>query len=325
MPNQETELMLSVVVTVVSGKEAMRGCLQTLYRQAETLNAEIIVPYDKWSSDVASLDSEFPNVRFHFIEDLGNAASTRISAHQHRLYDRRRAVGLQLARGQIVAMTEDHARPAEDWCRQILAAHEREPSAVIGGAIENTVDKPLNWAWYYCDFGRYGRPLKRGAANYVSDVNLAYKKKSLEAVREIWHEAYRETVLHWSLRERGEQLFLDERIIVYQHRPPLKLSAAFWERVAWGRVFAETRVLTSSSGQRLMFAAGASLLPALLFVRLVKNALRQKRTLRQMLGFLPLAFLLLVGWSVGELLGYVFGLPKTTVHTSQIADELVSN
>jgi hypothetical protein len=97
---------------------------------------------------------------------------------------RRSAVGLQLARGQIIAMTEDHAVPAADWIREIRAAHER-PYAVIGGAIENAVDRPLNWALYYCDFGRNGRPMPAGEAESVSDVNVSYKREALNSIRDV--------------------------------------------------------------------------------------------------------------------------------------------
>ena len=318
MPNNDTELTLTVVVTVVSGKEAMHHCLTALYPQVNFADAEIIVPFDKWSQDVGSFVSEFPEVSFHYIEDLGLAASEDISAHQHRLYDRRRAVGLQLARGRIIAMTEDHATPAENWCQQILSAHE-QPYEVIGGAIENGVDNPLNRAWYYCDFGRYGRPFTSGEVNYVSDVNVAYKRHALMTVWDVWREAYHETTVHWALRTRGMKLFLDERMLVYQQRPRLTLGKVFRERIAWGRVFAETRVNACSIWKRFMFIVGAMLLPPLLFVRVIRHMLRQKRTLRQMATTLPLVFLLLLGWSFGELVGYVMGEPHAQTNNTKVA------
>jgi hypothetical protein len=319
MPNKETDLTLTILLTVVSGKESVRRCLTVLSPQIDFTKAEIIVPFDKWSNEVGELVLEFPEVEFHYIEDLGLAKSADISAHQHRLYDRRRAVGLQLSRGKIVAMIEDHALPAEDWCRQILAAHE-QPYAVIGGAIENGVDHPLNWAWYYCDFGRYGRPLQNGEADYVSDINVAYKRDALESVRDIWSEAYHETTVHWALRERGTKLILNEKMVVFQQRPTLSITKALGERIAWGRVFAETRAKEMSLGKRLMFAIGAIFLPPLLLTRIFKNMRRQHRTLRQMTSVLPLAFLLLLGWSLGESIGYLTGEPRTKTDVQKATD-----
>jgi hypothetical protein len=317
MPNKKTDLRLTVLITIVSGSESVRRCLSVLVPQIDFSDAEIIVPFDKWSVEVGTLAEDFPQVRFHFIEDLGLADSDNISAHQHRLYDHRRAVGLRLSHGRIVAMTEDHAIPAEDWCQQILKAHE-QPYGVIGGAIENAIDCPLNWAWYYCDFGRYGRPLKNGEAEYVSDINVAYKRDALESVRDIWHEAYHETTVHWSLRERGTKLFLDEKMVVFQNRPPLSLPKVLRERFDWGRVFAETRANEMSFLRRLVFAAGATFLPLLLVLRVVKNMRRQRRTFYQILKVFPLAFLLLLSWSLGESIGYLTGEPRLSVNNFEV-------
>lgn len=306
----QNELKLTVLITVVSGKKSLRECLKALMPQVNFAEAEILVPYDKWSSEVGELAPEFPDVRFHLVEELGLAASADISAHQHRLYDRRRAVGLQIARGRIIAMTEDHAQPAEDWCKQILLVHNEQPYAVIGGAIENRLDSTLNWAWYYCDFGRYGLPFLNREVDYVSDVNVSYKREPLMKIQKVWQDVYHETTVHWALQESGEVLFLDGRLVVYQHRPPMGLAGTFLERVAWGRVFAETRVNAMSFFQRLVFAAGTPVLPLLLLVRLIKNMRRQGKSLGHIVKVSPLAYVLLSGWATGELIGYLAGEPR---------------
>lgn len=318
MPNTETEIKLSILLTVVSGVEAVRRCLTVLTKQIDFSDSEIIVPFDKWSATVGDLAAEFPEVSFHFVEDLGLANCADISAFEHRLYDRRRAVGLRLSRGNILAMTEDHAIPADDWCQQILKAHE-QPHAVIGGAIENAVDSPLNWAWYYCDFGRYGRPLKCGRAEYVSDINVAYKRDALESVRDVWREAYHETTVHKALQNRGAKLYLNDKMIVFQHRPPLSLKKTWRERLDWGRIFAETRAAEMSFFNRLTYAAGTIFLPPLLLARAVKNMHRQKRTAPQILSAIPYLLFLLVGWSVGECAGYLLGEPLTKTDDLQIS------
>lgn len=309
MTEEEDEPELSVIVTVVSGKDALRENLKALSPQINDINGEIIVPYDKWSTDVADLAGEYPKVRFHLIEDLGLAVSPSVSAHQHRLYDRRRAVGLQLARGRVIAFTEDHATPTENWCRQLLRLHGEVPYGVIGGAIENGVDRPLNWAWYYCDFGRYGRPFSNGEAEYVSDVNVSYKRQELALVKDLFQEAYHETTIHWALRERGAKLVLDERLVVFQMRPAKSLAQSLRERVAWGRVFAETRCARLSILRRLIYGAGTFLLPPILFSRVLTNMFRQKRTTKQIASATPIVLLLLIGWSLGEMIGYLDGSP----------------
>jgi hypothetical protein len=56
---------------------------------------------------------------------------------------------------------------------------------------------------------------------------------------------------------------------------------------------------------------------------------RQKKTVGQIIRILPLTFLLLLGWSFGELIGYVFGEPNSpetqtkakinNIHTERVA------
>jgi hypothetical protein len=316
-----SELDLSIIVTVVGGKELVGRSLSALCSQLNFATAEVIVPYDSWAVDVGDLAEEFPQVRFHFINDIGAASSSPVTSRQHRLYDRRRAVGLSLARGRLIAMTEDYAVPAEDWCRQVCRAHE-QPYPVIGGAIENGVDEPLNWALYYCDFGRYGKPFVPGEASYVSDVNIAYKREALDAIREVWRGVYHETTVHWTLRSRGQSLFLDPRMVIYQHRPKITVFQALRERVEWGRIFAETRVAKCSSCLRIVYAAGSLLLPPLLLIRVLRNMLRQRQTLGRVVQTLPLAACLVVGTALGEFLGYLGGEPRAEVSLSETASEV---
>lgn len=301
---------LSVVVTVVGGAACVRRCLAALVPQADAASAEVIVPFDRFCGEVKELGDAFPRVHFVEVADLGAAADPRVSSHAHRLYDRRRAVGLGLARGGIIAMTEDHAVPAPDWCGQVLAAHAL-PHAVIGGAIENGEDRLLNWAWYYCDFGRYGRPFTPGPAVYVSDVNVSYKRRAVEATRALWQHAYHETTVHWTLRSRGETVFLDPRPVVFQHRPPLALAVAYRERIAWGRVFAETRAHGLPAWRRAAYAAGTAALPPLLAARVIRHMRRQGRGAALMCRVLPLTYWLLTGWAAGEFLGYLSTAAET--------------
>ncbi len=306
----------------------MRRCLKALQPQVQSLVAEIIVPYDEWSNEIGDLKTEFPAVNFPFVADLGIAADPNVPAHQHRLCDRRRAIGLQMARGRVIAMTEDQVIPATDWVEQILAAHDRLPDAVIGGSIDNVVDHPLHWAAYYCDHGRYGSPLAATEAEYVSDLNISYKREAMEITRDVWGEAYSETKVHWALRERGMKLRLDPTLKVYKHRPEFDYWHAVRERAEWGRVFAETRTVSAGLKQRILFAAMTPLLPALLLMRNCKHMLRQNRTAVQMILALPLIAGFLIAWSWGELLGYVFGEPhagEPKAVTSELANSRISN
>lgn len=312
MISNQSEPSLSIVIAVVSGKDALRKCLNSIYDQARDVDAEVIVPYDRWTRDVLDLGGDFPDLRF---VDADSPDSLKEFHHSH--YDRRRAVGIANARGCLIALTEDHAVPSSDWCEQIIRAHaESETAGVIGGAIENEIDAALNWAWYYCDFGRYGRPFHSEDVDYVSDVNVSYKRAALMSVKEIWQSAYRETSVHWALRRQGHLLRLDPRIVVYQNRPRLSLITAVRERVEWGRAFAETRSREIGAASRGLFAIGAFFLPPVLFLRALKCMVRQRRTLSQIATSSTLILWFVMLWSIGEAIGYVS--PRRDLRTSSL-------
>ncbi len=119
---------------------------------------EIIVPFNEQDQEIRSLESRFPGVLFHATR-LSVDSPARL-CHEH--YDELRSVGLTLARGKIIAMLEDHEIPTPSWCGKMLAEHAALPHAAIGGAVENGIDRPINWATYFFDFGRYQNPVNPG-------------------------------------------------------------------------------------------------------------------------------------------------------------------
>jgi hypothetical protein len=305
MPATQADLALSIIITVVSGKESVRESLERLCRQIDPERHEVIVPWDKWSTNVGELKGAFGFAKFPFIDDLGQA-SDAVSADDHRLYDRRRAIGLAAAKGEIIAMLEDRGLPAEDWVNQVLSCHSQNYAA-IGGSVENDIDTPLNQALYYCDFGRYGRPFDSRETDYLSDINVSYKRQPLMAIRDVWLDAYQETTAHSAFRTRGETLFLDDRPVVYQNRPQISIWKAISERYAWGCVFGKTRVRELTFARRAALSAGTMVLPLLILARVGQNMRRQKISIRRIVTTLVVSAPLSIAWSLGELFGYISG------------------
>jgi hypothetical protein len=297
---------LSVVLTIVDGGAALQVCLEALEAQENAPELEVIVPFDDSVRLPGRLFHEHPTVCFL---DLGALRTKRPQDHpagQHELFDRRRSAGLDAATGDIVAMLEDRGVPRLNWARQVVAAHDRR-DAVIGGAVENGVDSWLNWAVYFCDFGRYQLPFSAGAAPYVTDVNVSYKREVLESTRHLWQHRYHETTLHWALTRDGVSLFRTPDIIVDQMRADLRLPSILRERFHWGRLFAYTRARETGALRRVLLALLTPGLPFLLWLRLLRLQIQRGRTLSTFLRTSTVVLLLLVAWSIGEAAGYVSG------------------
>ena len=301
-------LRLSVVVTVTSGSPYLEACLAALAQQREAPPFEIIVPIDDTLPDATRWIESYPDVLFPRVPNAPARTSSRTDGARHLAYDRRRATGLQAARAPVIALTEDHACPAPDWCERIDAAHRDAPHAVIGGAIQNGNRGAVARASFCCDFGRYEAPFEGGPAEYVSDVNVSYKRAALEDVAATWTNGYHETAVHGAIAERGGTLWLTPDIVVEQRRGPLALNQSLAERYAWGRLYAGKRTEESSTPRRALFALLSPALPLVLLTRHLRRGWQRKPSRTG--APLPLVALLLCAWSLGECVGYWTGDPE---------------
>jgi hypothetical protein len=311
-----TEPLLSVVVAIVSdttdGQASaafLMDCLDALSRQVDPPPMEIIVPHHPYVQDIQAARARFPGVVFLEVDDLKHYSGQGGTREHH---DELRARGLAGAHGQLVGLLEDHARPDEHWCRRVVDAHQ-QAFAGVGGAIENGVDKPLNWAVYFCDFGKYQNPLAPGETLFASDANIVYKRSALESIRDTWLESFHETIVNGTLRAAGQKLALSPEVIVYQQRGGLTFGQAVQERFVWGRSYAVSRVRSAGAGQRLVYAALAPVLPGVLLGRMTLMAVKKRRTLRAFARAFPLTALLTTSWSCGELAGYLSRQPTAVV------------
>lgn len=299
---------LSVIVVIASDTISPRadvshleGCLEALSKQNHPPATEIIVPHHQDVDGIEELSRHFPTVIFLPVPGA-SIAQRRGGGREH--HDLLRSHGLKIAKGEVIALLEDYARPAPDWSANIIAAH-REKSAAIGGAIENGIDRPLNWAVYFCDFGKYQNPLPSGPAKFASDINTAYKREALEAIRPLWSDAFREIVVNGALIDRGSEVLLDPKIVVHHHRTDLRLSFAVRERFIWGRSYAVTRSKIIGHPKRYLYAALSSALPIILLARMGRTAVTRGRNFPAFVRSVPYLIPLLISWSVGEMVGYL--------------------
>lgn len=295
---------LSVVLTVVEGGAAVGRALDALLAQEAPPPLEIVVPYDDSAADVGALAARYPDVRFLALGHVATEQPPSSAAGEHELFDRRRAAGLAVTTGDLVAILEDRGTARKDWARTAVRLHASLPNGVIGGAIDPLPSRLLEFAIHVCDFTRYTSPFVSGPREWVSDVNVVYKRRVLDATRELWRERYQEPVVHWSLQKAGEALYLSDALVVLHRRAPVPLSALAHERFHWGRLFGAIRGRSMRPAQRLFFALSAPLIPLVLLARHAR-AQATKGRLARVVAAVPALLFLLVTWTAGEVAGVV--------------------
>jgi hypothetical protein len=303
-----TSPVLSIVVALISGRtEDLRRCLAALHAQTMTMPMEVIVPYDAPCADVLTLQADFPAVQFLRAEHLDTRAARSGASREH--HDTLRTIGLRAASGEVVALTEDHAHVATTWCEEMAAALERYPAAAaVGGAVECDSARLLNWAVWFCDFGRYQNPLPEAAAMFVSDSNVAYRRSALQTIEAAWRHDYHETAVHEALVQAEFELRTTPRVVVWQARGDLSWRDALRERYVWARSFAGSRARLIGV-RRLLYAVLSPVLPVLMTWRLIGLTRRRGRHTQRLLRALPHVFLLQCVWAVGEAAGYLTADP----------------
>jgi len=286
-------LRLSIVIAAWNSEALLRGCLDSLKGQAETPDTELIVAANFDGEIRTACEREFANLKF-----LALSSETTVP--------RLRSAGIAAARGEIVALAEDHCSFDRNWCATLKKAHEL-PYSVIGGSVENSArQRALDWAVYFSDYGRYMLPNQPGEAPFLSGNNVSYKRAALEEVQEQYHDGFFETSVHAELLRRGYRLYLAPAAIVY-HNKTYAFGDAFAKCYHLARAFAGRRMFRAGTLKRLTYGAGSLLLPLLLPARIVVRTLRKKRRAKELCLALPFLVVLMAGWAFGEFCGYLLG------------------
>lgn len=299
-------ISLSIIITVVGGSPAIYRCLHQLVPQIKGRSIEVIIPHESIGESIDELKKKYGEIKFVDMGIATTSASNKTPAAVHEVFDHSKSVGLKLAKGDILALLDDQGTPDSDWCDQVIEAHKLS-YGVIGGAIEHSGSGLLNWAVYFQDFGRYQLPLEEGPSEYLSDVNISYKREVLQSVKGLWEERFNEATVNWALAKKGIVLWQRPKMIVRLDRGKLNFQDLVIERYAWGRLFGYTRAGNLSTKHRIVYAIASIFLPFFLLLRVAKKVYLGKRNWSRFLSAFPTTAVLTVSWCFGEFFGYLTG------------------
>ena len=291
---------ISVIIASFSGSKALRRCLESLEKQWDRAGGvEVIVPTDVDLVASAHLSERFPTVRF-------------ILAPKGTSVFRLRTLGVQVARGRIVAISEDHVTFSENWLAAILRGFA-EGHEIVGGPIDNGRDTLYDWALFACEYITFmppqGKPTD-GPAGVLSGVNVAYKFSLLEKTRRVWQETFHENEVHDALLKEGHSLYCAGEAVVSSHLV-MPLRHGMEHLFGGGRHYGRYRKGHVSASKRLLLPVGVPLVPAVLVWRILRAVLaRRPGRLGTILLGMPYIACLIGAWTAGEMLGYLLPLPE---------------
>lgn len=161
-------LPLSIILATTDPWPDLANCLKVLGPQVAAVGGEIIVG----DGHGEALDSATV------------AASDRLSwvrlpgASVFEL----RARAVEQARGEIVALTEDHCVVGDDWCQQILAGFRLNPAAmgVTGPVLNGSNNYRIDRANYLHTFGSCCPPMNKSQRERCPPpANVAFRRTAI--------------------------------------------------------------------------------------------------------------------------------------------------
>ena len=213
---------VSVVVCTRNGARTLRDCLEGL-RGIEYPNYEVIVVDDGSTDASAAIAQEY---------------CCRLVRTENRGLSNARNTGIQAAQGEIVAFTDDDARPDPHWLKYLAEALRRGSDVAAGGP--NIVPPTDGWI-AQCVAASPGGPahvlLTDREAEHIPGCNMALRKSALEAIHGFdprFRTAGDDVDVCWRLRDNGGRLGFHAGAMVWHHRRGSVRT--YWrQQVGYGR------------------------------------------------------------------------------------------
>jgi GT2 family glycosyltransferase len=291
--------LISVVIASVNGPPHLANCLTALLRQEGDIDHEIIIVDRCGEATGSAMRERFSRPHVHWLEADPRASIPRL-----------RAIGMARARGQTLAILEDHCGVAPNWL-QVIARARSEGHRVVGGAVANgAVDRLRDWAAFFCEYAAFMPPVRRGDVDALPGNNCAYERKLLDSLAEDLYREVWEYFLHARLRERGA-LFWSEPDLVVSHDKKFEIGYFLAQRYHYARSFASMRVSGWARWKRVAYGCAVPGLPPLLLARMARSVYAKKRHHREFVLALPLTLLYLVAGALGEAVGALGGAGRS--------------
>lgn len=213
---------ISVVVCSYNGGRVIRDCMEGLLK-LEYPNFEVIVVDDGSKDNTAEIVSEYP---FRLIRTQNHGLSNA------------RNTGLKAATGEIVAYTDDDARPDPHWLHYLALTYMNTNHVGVGGP--NIAPPGDGWI-AECVANAPGGPvhvlLDDETAEHIPGCNCSFRVDALRAIGG-WDPRFRtagdDVDVCWRLLDRGWTIGFNPAAMVWHHRR--NSITDYWkQQIGYGR------------------------------------------------------------------------------------------
>lgn len=284
---------LSLIVATLGGWPGYARVFNTQRAAVEAVGGELII-----------IDgSDWPPPT----QDLIGPHTTWISAPGEGVFQLR-GHAYPVARGGIIAQSEDHCEFDPDWGEVVLRLHQEHPEAVvIGGVVENgSPNRMDDWAVFF--IGHFRDMPGVGEAHRVPIAgltNVSYKRSALNGLSPLGDTGVNEAMLQRSLAADGQILLIDDRLRVSHIQSQ---GVAGMIRISWHSARNQAGMRRERMTPRELVRLAASPVSPLVYMALIGSAVaRQRYATRSFLVSSPMIMGLLAVRAIAEVVGYAAG------------------
>ncbi len=284
---------LSILISSVNGFPIIGECLDSLHKQTVAGEIEVIVANRCTNGVGKKIERGYPWVKL-------------IEAQPETTIPQLRVLAYRKATGELVAVLEDHCLVKRDWAQQMVVAHKSDYH-VIGGSVENAAcDGLVDWAAFFCEYSQFMKPIPQGIVEQIPGNNVSYKKWIVEKFMDQYESGIWDMEFHDIIKRSGISLYSVPEITIYH-----KMSASlYWfvsQKFFFARAFAGTRFNHQLYFHRFIYGCGSLILPFFLALRIVLRVWNNREYRRIFFLSFPVMIILLLGWGIGESIGYFLG------------------
>ncbi|MCI0412545.1 glycosyltransferase [bacterium] len=284
---------VSVVVASVVGPPFVDDCIASLAQQEDEPDFEVLVVDCHGEGTRNRLQQKYPFVKI-FPQD------------SRKTIPELRRIGVENARGDFVAIIEEHCTAAKNWVNTIANSFDPQVAAIGGTVQDDNYVRLRDWVTYFVEYNAYMPPMPQGNVYDLPGNNVAFRKEILLKHLSQLKEGYWEAFLYSRLAEEGAILKSVPAMVVY-HRGPFPYGYYLGQRYLFSRAYAGARRKVMPPGKRFIYTLVSPALPALLLARISARVLQKKHRVGKYVRTFPLLIPAAVVYIAGELMGYLFG------------------
>ncbi len=293
-PEQSKRCEMSVILIVPDHYNTVHCTVQALQRQTAKQQLELVVVGSS-KEKLGFKESNFDGFGSFQVIEIGTFSSTVA-----------RTAGVNAAKAPVVAFTEDHSFPDDEWAEALIEKHKEHWTGVGPVFCNVNPDTMTSWASFLMEHGEWITPKSPNTPHSISGNNSSYKRKALlEYGSNLDRMLESEASMQWDMMSKGHKFCVEPKAKM-NHLNYSAFWKTLWFRFYSGRQFAARRAHKWLVIQRWFYVLVSPLIPLVRTIRIV-NILNRIGKKKLIIRVFPPLFIILGMSGLGEMVGYAFG------------------